>query len=340
MAIAVLGGGVFGASVALHLALAGRKDVTVYDPQLHPNSTERAMGGFRTQHGSALNVSLALASREWFASRAERVGFQPNGYLYLAEDAAIAALLEERAELQRALGLPIEHPEPQSIVPFLNAEGYAGANFCRLDGLYLPPLVHRAMVEEAEAAGACFRWGATAAPEELEGAEAVVVAAGNWSPAVGRALGVELNVTPLERGVFKVGPFDWLGDKVPMTLEAGSGYHFRERERQLWVMGPGDQHAWGHFRDWLALRVPQAALDEPSSHWTGSYEVSFDQHGLAGETERPGVWACTGFSGHGVMQSPAVGAALAAMILGATAPVDIAPLSPRRTEALVDLTQL
>ncbi len=337
--IAVLGGGVAGSSVALHLALAGAS-VSVFDPLLKPSSTERAMGGFRTQHGSALNIALALHSREFFASRAERVRFQPNGYLYLAEDDAVAAELAARAELQSSLGLPIEHPEPESMVPFLNGTGYRGTNFCALDGLYLPPLVHRVLVEEAEAAGAEFRWGEEARDEVIEEAAAVVVAAGNWSSQVGRRLGVRLLVTPLERGVFMVGPFDWLGTTVPMTLEAGSGYHFREREGRLWVMGPGDQHAWDHFRDWLSLRVPAAAVAEPAGHWTGSYEVTFDHHGLVGETERPGVWACCGFSGHGVMQSPAVGASLAAMILGDTPPLDIAALSPLRTEPLLDRTQL
>jgi sarcosine oxidase, subunit beta len=338
--IAVLGGGVAGSSVALHLALAGAQ-VTVYDPLLKPSSTERAMGGFRTQHGSALNVALALHSREFFASRADRVRFQPSGYLYLAEDDAVAAELAARADFQVSLDLPIEHPEPEAKVPFLNGDGYRATNFCHLDGLYLPPLVHRVYVEEAEAAGVRFRWGEEAPEGIADIAEAVVVAAGNWSPEVGRHLGVRLQVTPVERGIFMVGPFDWLaGTVVPMTLEAGSGYHFREREGMLWVMGPGDQQSWEHFRAWLGLRVPAAASSEPAGHWTGSYEVTFDHHGLAGQTERPGVWACCGFSGHGVMQSPAVGSALAAMILGQSPPLDISALSPLRTEPLIDRTQL
>jgi len=84
------------------------------------------MGGFRTQHGSALNVALALQSREFFASRADRVCFQPNGYLYLAEDEEVAVELAARAEFQLSLGLPIEHPEPEAKVPFLVGAGYQG----------------------------------------------------------------------------------------------------------------------------------------------------------------------------------------------------------------------
>ena len=140
--------------------------------------------------------------------------------------------------------------------------------------------------------------------------------------------------------MFITGPYDWLGDRVPMTLEAGSGFHFRERDGRLWVMGPGDQHDWGRIRDWLEIRAPRAAVPEPDGFLTGDYEVTFDHHPLVGETTRPGVWASCGFSGHGVMHSPAVADSLAAMINGDSPPMDIRALSPQRTEPLIDPTQL
>lgn len=340
--ITIAGGGVAGAAVALALARRGRSDVTVYDRlPAGSGSTARALGGFRTQHGSALNIALSLASRPWFEARAAAVRFEPSGYLYLAEDADVAAELAARAELQAACGLPITHPEPRDLVPFLDGSGYVATNFCELDGVYLPPLVHRVMVAEAEALGARFRWDEPAPRAALEGAEAAVVAAGIWSSAVASELGVELRVRPLERSIWEVGPFDWLrGVRVPMTLEAGSGYHFRERDGSLLLMGPGEQNEWEHFRRWLERRVPDAAAARPAGHRTGFYEVTFDHHPLVGETERAGVWACCGFSGHGVMHSPAVGEALAAMILGETPPVDIAALTPLRREPLLDRTQL
>ncbi len=338
--IAILGGGVAGASLARALALRGAEDVVVFDPGAPGGgSTGAALGGFRTQHGSELNVRLSLASRDYFAARADRIRFQPAGYLYVAEDGSVAAELRERARLQRELGLPITHPEPASVVPFLRSEDLLGANFCALDGLYLPPLVLEAFTDEARSAGARFRYGARVTDGELERAEAVVIAAGIWSREVGRQLGVRLDVTPLERGVFQVGPFDWLGS-VPMTLEAGSGYHFRERDGRLLVMGPGDQHDFGHFREWLRRRAPRAVVEEPERHWTGFYELSPDHHALVGRTEREGVWASCGFSGHGVMHSPAIAESLAAMLLGETPPVDISALSPLRAERLVDRTQL
>lgn len=338
--ISILGGGVAGAAVAWALARRGRRDVVLFDLlPIGSGSTGRALGGFRTQHGNPLNIALSLASRPFFEARTEQIDFRPVGYLYLAENEEVAAELETRAEFQRREGLPIEHPNPISLVPQLDVADVLGVNFCALDGVYRPPLVLERFAAEARSAGADLRYGCEAAPADLE-AEVVVICAGMWSRRVGADLGVELRVTPLERGIFQVGPFEWLAPGVPVTLDAGSGYHFRERDGRLLVIGPGDPLAWGHHRDWLARRLPSAAVERPEAHWTGFYEVTFDHHPLVGPTERPGVWASCGFSGHGVMHAPAVADCLAAMILGETPPIDISALSPLRVEALVDATQL
>jgi sarcosine oxidase subunit beta len=338
--ITILGGGVAGAAVAWALARRGRKDVVVFDPNPSGSgSTARAFGGFRTQQGSSLNVALSLASRPFFDARAARVGFRSVGYLYLAETEEAAAELARRAEFQCHEGLPIEHPDARSLVPELEIGDVLATNYCGLDGVYQPVRILECLVEEARAAGAEVRYECAAGPSDLE-AETVVVCAGVWSREVGESVGVRLAVSPLERGIFQVGPFDWLGADIPVTLDAGSGYHLRERDGRLLVIGPGDQHEWAHYRDWLARRMPRAAVERPEAHWTGNYEVTFDHHPLVGRTERPGVWAMCGFSGHGVMHSPATADCLAAMILGDTPAIDLSALSPLRREALVDPTQL
>ncbi len=338
--ILVLGGGVAGAALAWALTRRGRRDVRVVDPRpLGSGSTTRALGGFRTQHGTALNIALSLASRPFFEARAERIDFRPVGYLYLAETAEAAAELERRAALQRDLGLPITHPDPESLVPGILLDDIRGANYCALDATYRPARILDCLVEEARTAGAEFRYSSEPVAIDPE-ASPVIVCTGAWSGEVGESMGVRLGVEPVERGIFQVGPFDWLQGGLPVVLDAGSGYHFRERDGRLLVIGPGDQNEWGHCREWLARRLPRAAVERPEDHWTGNYEVTFDHHPLVGPTERPGVWAMCGFSGHGVMHSPAVAASLAAMILGETPPIDLSALSPLRTSPLRDPTQV
>ncbi|MGH7902813.1 MAG: NAD(P)/FAD-dependent oxidoreductase [Candidatus Dormibacteraceae bacterium] len=339
--IAILGGGVAGASLAWALTAAGHRDVTVFDPRARgAGSTSRALGGFRTQQGSLLNTELSLASREFFVALGERIGFRSCGYLYLAENEAVALDLQRRAARQREWGIPVEHPDPRTLAPFLDLEGVAGANFCALDGVYAPTLVLAAFIEAAGSAGAEFRYETEPPAGVIDAAEAVVVCCGAWSREVGESLGVTLEVTPWERGVYQVGPFGWLTGSEPMVLEAGSGYHFRERDRRLLVMFPDDPGTWEGVRDWLRMRVPAAAVDEPEAHWSGAYEVTPDHHPLVGETRRARLWASCGFSGHGVMHSPAVARSLAAMILGLTPPMDLMALSPLRETRLRDATQL
>jgi sarcosine oxidase, subunit beta len=50
-------------------------------------------------------------------------------------------------------------------------------------------------------------------------------------------------------------------------------------------------------------------------------------------TAAPGLWAATGFSGHGFMQSPAIGEAVAQLLLTGRSDVDLGPLRPDRFAA-------
>lgn len=340
--IVVLGGGVAGAFLARALAGLGRRDVEVYDPAPPgQGSTGRALGGFRTQHGNRLNAELALASRDYFVSRAGRVDFRATGYLYVATSEAAVATLAERARCQTEWGLPIEHPPVRVRAPYARDDDVLATNFCALDGVYLPPRVLACAVEEARAMGARFHYEQAAPAGDLDRAEAVVICAGARSAEVARSLGVELNVRAEPRGVFQVGPFPWVTGRGPMLLEVESGFHFRERDGRLLLMAPYAPDDWDSHRTALVHRVPGAAGSErPEAWWSGDYEVTFDHHPLVGPTPRDRVWAMCGFSGHGVMQSPAVAASLAAMLVGATPPVDITPLDPRRHRPLVDITQL
>ena len=337
--IAILGGGVAGASLARALALRGRGDVVVFDPRPPAaGSTGHAMGGFRTQFVNPLNVALSLASRPYFEARRDRIHFRPVGYLLLATDEATVAELEARYEIQTAAGLPIERVDPARLIPFFDTRDVLRANYCRLDGVYLPPLVLAALTEEAREAGAEFRYETTAQPGELD-AETIVIAAGIWSSQVAAGLGVALRVEPLEKAIYLIPPFAGLSADMPLTIDSGIGWSMRERDGMLAVQPPADPD-WPYVRDWLARRIPTAAVDEPLESWTCNYEMTFDMHPLVGQTERGGVWASCGFSGHGVMHAPAIAESLAAMILGDTPPIDIAALSPLRREPLIDRTQV
>jgi Glycine/D-amino acid oxidases (deaminating) len=60
----------------------------------------------------------------------------------------------------------------------------------------------------------------------------------------------------------------------------------------------------------LAHRYPPAAGATIENAWAGLYDMTPDAHPIVGKVA-DGVYAACGFSGHGFMQSPAVGRAVA-----------------------------
>jgi sarcosine oxidase subunit beta len=78
------------------------------------------------------------------------------------------------------------------------------------------------------------------------------------------------------------------------------------------------------WRERLAWRYPRAAGAAVRRAWAGRYDMTPDAHPIIGAVA-PGVYAACGFSGHGFMQSPAVGDAVAAELLGEEPPFDLSP---------------
>src|SRR5688500_10223663 len=111
-AVAIVGGGVIGASVAHHLAAAGVSDVVILDRGAGPGSgsTSRATGGFRSQFHTPANVRLSLLSRSkllsFLAETGTDSGYDPAGYLWVASSEREMDALRAAQAVQHAEGLP------------------------------------------------------------------------------------------------------------------------------------------------------------------------------------------------------------------------------------------
>jgi sarcosine oxidase subunit beta len=343
---AVAGAGVVGASIAYHLALRGARDVVLADRgEVAGGATGKAMGGVRQQFTTQAEVRLAQASVRFFASLGEPL-FEQVGYLFLATSRAGVAELERRVELQRGFGVPVERVDAGS-VPGLRVDDVLAAVICREDGIADPAAVTRELVWRAVELGVDVRERTDALTLE---AGTLVVACGAGSPSVARARGVELPIRPLVRQLVDVGPVGGVPHELPMTIEAETGFHFRRVGAEVLRLAMGeptprweepervDESLVADWRRRLAHRYPPASGAPVVRAWAGLYDMTPDAHPVIGPIG-DGLYAACGFSGHGFMQAPAVGDAVAAELLGEAPEVDLAPYRLERFAGGVEFAE-
>jgi sarcosine oxidase, subunit beta len=352
--VAVIGGGVIGASVAYHLARRGWRDVVVLDrgPAAGGGSTGRATGGFRAQYATAVNVRLSLLAREKLRCFEAETGVDPGyvecGYLWLAGSAEELAELERAQRIQHAEGLTeavlLGLDDIAAVNPAVHPSGVVGAAYCPSDGFIRPLAILEGYLRAASRLGVETRWdveavglrrrpdGSIAAVETTRGpieVEAVVDAAGAWAATVAAWAGVRLPVVPLRRQAATSTPCDLLPASMPMTIWAGDGFHIRVRDGRVLLLQPTPGVPGAPFDtrvdpDWVDMveraahaRVPvlrRATIDRAAC-WAGLYEISPDKHPILGAApECPNLFFANGSSGHGVMHAPALGQLLAEII--------------------------
>ncbi|MEO6056964.1 MAG: FAD-dependent oxidoreductase [Gemmatimonadales bacterium] len=350
-AVAVIGGGIMGASVAHHLAIRGERDVVILDRSDGPGagSTGRATGGYRAQYATAVNVRLSLLARRKLQSFEDETGVDPGylpaGYLWLATSAAELAVLRAGRAVQHAEGLveavEVSPEDAARLNPAIRLDGVTGGAFCPSDGFIRPLAILEGYLASAGRRGVRVEWGVevagmrrsadgrVTAVETSRGAMevgAVVNAAGPWAACVAAMAGLALPVTPLRRQIAVTAPCELLPAGMPMTIWAGDGFHLRVRDGRVLLLWPTPgaldrpfdtsvDPAWLDAVTAMAHeRVPvlrRTTIDRAAS-WAGLYEMSPDKHAILGPAPGcPNLYLINGSSGHGVMHAPALGQLLA-----------------------------
>jgi len=330
--IVVAGAGAIGASIAYHLSLAeGDHRVTLCERNgVASGGTGRAMGGVRQQFLTAPEVRLARASVRFFAELGPPL-FDQVGYLFLATTPEGVEELETRVQVQLELGVPVEDVDP-GFAAGLHTEDVLKAVICREDGVADPVGVTKHLVREARSRGIELREYMDA--RELD-ADVLVIACGAGSPALASHYEVELPIRPLVRQLVDTRTVEGVPEDLPMIVEAETGFHFRRVGRGLRLAMSEPALRWGEkaevdetlVADWLerlARRYPPAAGVRVLRSWAGLYDMTPDAHPIIGWVGE-GLYAACGFSGHGFMQAPAVGAAVAEELLAGESTSDLSP---------------
>ncbi len=364
----IIGGGVVGASVAYHLTERGAKDILILErePRQGLGSTGKATGGVRAQFETEINIRMSLYSLEFFSRFDEltgaRCGYEPRGYLFLATDEKLLDYLKNNVARQKALGLKdVEIVSPQTIaamVTGLNVSDLAGGSYCPTDGFIDPLAVMSGYMKIAARRGAEVLKGIEVTAIDTENgrvravqtnqgeifAERVVCCSGAWARDIAATAGIVLPVEPLRRQIVWARSRTELPEKLPMVIDLSDGFHFRPAKNSRYEMlfaYPDPDEAPGRIIDFdegfidkvLPLarhRAPFLAEAEivREKCRAGLYEMTPDHHAILGGCEIEGLYFANGFSGHGVMHSPATGRALAEIILdGSASFLDVSSLS-------------
>ncbi|MCG3174041.1 MAG: Sarcosine oxidase subunit beta [Myxococcota bacterium] len=366
--IAIIGGGIIGCSIAHHLYKLGARDVLMLEREdmIATGSTGRSAGGVRQQFVTPANIAFSLHSVKVFERFAGEMDstliFHQTGYLFCAHDEATLDTLKKLVARQRSHGVPVSIVPPEEIrdlVPGIETADLTGASFCPTDGFLDPYEVAAAYFRSARRAGLQAVFGAEVTGFDRQGdritgvrtqdgvisCNTVVLAAGAWTGAAGKMAGVDIPVEPVRRQIFVThpirGPRGGL-PRIPLTIDMKTGVYFR-REGGGLLLGwanPDEPAAFNFRVDWdymtrileMALpRMPILEQAEMMRGWAGLYDTSPDHCGILGRV--PGVdnlYVASGFSGHGIMHSPAVGLSLAELILDQPTTLDIKPFSLER----------
>ncbi|TAJ87328.1 FAD-binding oxidoreductase [Reyranella sp.] len=366
--VIVVGGGVMGSSVAYHLksdpAFTGKVTVIERDPTYARASSALSASSIRQQFSTPLNIHLSRYGIGFLRRAGEllgvELGLREPGYLFLASPAGEPVLRANHA-IQRGEDCAVELLDPSALVgrfPWISTDGVTLASHGTAnEGWFDGPALMQGFRRKARELGVVY------VADEVVGfsgssvtlrnggrleARTIVLAAGPWSGEVGARAGLALPVEPRRRSVFVFDVREPPGI-TPLTIDP-SGTWFRP-EGRFYIGGttpvagndpPGAPLEVQH-QEWdeivwptLAARVPAFEAAKVVNAWAGYYEYNtFDQNGIVGRhPEIESLIFATGFSGHGIQQSPAVGRAVAELIVhGSYRTLDLSPFGYERISA-------
>jgi len=367
--VVIIGSGIVGSSVAYHLAQQGCTNVLVIEREPHQGkgSTGKSMGGVRAQFSTPVNIQMSKYSIDFFSKFDEVVGhpadYRAHGYLFCATNEKHLAYLKANRERQNTLGVTnVEWVSPDDIVkmvPQLRIDDVLGGTFCPTDGFVDPHSVMMGFMLNARERGVRLWLETEVTGIEVEGGKiksiastrgsvfthVVVNAAGAWAAGIAEMAGADLPVEPLRRQLVPTEPFDQLPHRFPMVIDMSTGFHFRREGKGILLAWNDPEETPGFKTEFdttfvekilthAASRVPvlaEAAVN-PRRAWAGLYEMTPDHHAVIGPAPNvEGLYFVNGFSGHGVMHSPASGKVAADLILqGHSDLIDASQLSVER----------
>ena len=297
-----------------------------------------------------------------------RAWFRQRGYLFLA-DAASASTLMKRYEEERRAGARVQMlsvQELRDLLPDVTLDDIVFGVLGPEDGYAQPREVLAGFRGAASASGveyrtddvvAVTRGGARVSGVDLSGGthistDLIVNAAGPWAGSLAGMAGLDVPVEPMRQVLFRcVLPNRW-PYRFPMLIDPG-GVHWRHddpvqpadrdaiilaftnwNERTGENFEPDDARWSRDFYPAMVRRLPALEKVSDVTSWAGLYEMTPDHNPVLGfHPALDGLIFANGFSGHGLMMSPATGKIVSELVrVGRSETFDIGVFAPDRFE--------
>jgi glycine/D-amino acid oxidase-like deaminating enzyme len=360
--ILIIGGGLYGCSVAYNLAQQGVKNVVVLERKaICAGGTAKSCAIVRTHYSIEANMVHAVESLKIFANFNDIVGgecgWRRTGYLIVGPE-------EHRLPMQTVFSMQNKYgvdtktltpAEAHQIHPLLNFDDVGVIGYDTLTGYCDPYLTTTTYAQRARELGATihpdtpvtgFRLnGATKIVETPAGnfeSPVVILTAGPWTNQISQLIGLEFPYVISRHKVITLKidqPYrpDW---PIVKDLTTPDKIYFRPETGGVVLIGTGDhgdpiedadiltdqiemEHV-ARIDRLISNRMPAFSEAEYTAGWTGPYDITSDWNPLVGPVpEHEGLYVGVGFSGHGFKLAPTIAEALAQTVLGLTPRIPI-----------------
>ena len=353
----IIGGGLYGCSIAYQLALQGAKNVVLLERnEICQAATSKSCAIVRTHYSVEANLIHAVESLKVFEDFDEQVGgdigFQRTGYLILGPEDHREPMLEV-FKLQNEQGIDtrvIDAEEAKALHPLLQLDDVEVIGYDTRTGYCDPYLATTAFAKRARDLGVEIRTGVQVQDLAADGivksvttdsetfeTPHLILASGGWTANLASTLGVEVPLELSRHNVITLRTTDDYLRTWPIIkdLTTEDKIYFRPDSGGVVLIGTGDHGDPIENPDLLTddvdsdhierigslmkNRMPVFADADYVNGWTGPYDITPDWNPIVGKVPGPeGVFIAVGFSGHGFKLAPTMGESLASLVLGKT----------------------
>jgi len=285
--VVVIGAGVVGASVAYHLAALGCRDVLLLErAKIGSGTTWHAAGNMETYRADPLIGEMIRYAVEFYprleAETGQALGWRQSGRVMFTVEPERLPVYRGLPALGRARGIEIEYLTPRQVVeklPIVSEKGIVGGAWIPSDGRINPTDLAVALArgsklkgarifEDTPVTGLTLRNGRISSVETEAGTiqcETVVIAAGLWSPTLGRMIGVRLPQHAVQHLYILTKPIEHVARDMPLFISYDERLYGREDVGGL-LVGFFDSNA-----------IPISPADLPRDFSFGLLDSNWDQ---------------------------------------------------------------